>query len=236
MITLHQFVTPPNHASFSPFCFKLETYLRLAGVPYTSERGTDPSVGPKGKMPFIDDGGQRIGDSALIIDHLRTAHGVDLDAGLTAAQRALAHAVSVMLEEHLYFALVWARWLDDAVWPTTKQLYFGQLPPHLFEKVPEGARAGVRLRLESQGMGRHTPDEIVAFAAQDIAALAELLGEGPYLFGAQPCSADATILAFVASMLFDSLPTRLTPLAKAQPKLVAYRDRMMGSFYADLAA
>lgn len=236
MITLHQFFAPPAHGSYSPFCLKLEAYLRMANMPYTTQRAAEPSGSPKHKLPYITDQGQAIGDSGLIIQHLATAHGVDLDQGLTARQKALSRAIITMLEEHVYFALVWARWIDDAVWPTTKQLYFGMLPPAIAEQVSTGARENVRRNLYGQGIGRHTPEEITALAEADLAALAELLGDGPWLHGDRPSRADASILAFVTSLLYTTLPTRLTPLAQAQPVLVAYRDRHLPGLFPEFSA
>lgn len=46
---------------------KLETWLRIAGIPYEVVDTPDPRKGPKGKVPFIEDGGVRIGDSSLIV-------------------------------------------------------------------------------------------------------------------------------------------------------------------------
>ena len=78
--------------NISPFCCKLETWLRIAGIPYEVEVTTNPRKGPPGKLPFVDDGGVIIADSTIIIDHLKRTRGVDPDAGLDASQRALALA------------------------------------------------------------------------------------------------------------------------------------------------
>src|SRR5262245_42900105 len=49
---------------------QLETWLRIARVPYEVVNTSDPRKGPKGKLPFIEDAGVRIADTSTIVDHL----------------------------------------------------------------------------------------------------------------------------------------------------------------------
>src|SRR6478609_8917732 len=116
MITLHQFGPAFSLRTASPFGLKLEAYMKLAGIPYRVENfDGNPSKAPKGKIPFItDDDGRKLGDSALIIQHLIAKHGDKLDAHLTPAERAVGHALRRMTEEALYFAVLYSRWVDDA--------------------------------------------------------------------------------------------------------------------------
>lgn len=53
MITLHQPPPPPgwNVPNMSPFCVKLETYLRMAKLPYQTAPG-NPLQAPLGKIPY----------------------------------------------------------------------------------------------------------------------------------------------------------------------------------------
>jgi hypothetical protein len=68
-IKLFQFPRMFDIPNLSPFCFKLETWLRIAGVPYEVVATPDPRKGPKGKLPFIEDAGVRIADTSIIVDH-----------------------------------------------------------------------------------------------------------------------------------------------------------------------
>ncbi len=121
----------------SPFVMKSEVQLKMADVPYRFERAAPPSA-PKGKIPFIQVGAHRVGDSTFIRAHIEKAHGFDFDKGLSAEQRAQAWAIERMLEDHLYFAILQTRWLDDDNW--TKG------PSHFFDGAPEGVAAGARER------------------------------------------------------------------------------------------
>ena len=55
-------------ATSAPFPLKLATWLRMAQLPFDFVVANDPSKGPKGKSPWIEDGSVRMGDSTLIIE------------------------------------------------------------------------------------------------------------------------------------------------------------------------
>ncbi|MGC3250889.1 glutathione S-transferase family protein, partial [Pseudomonas aeruginosa] len=51
MISLFQFPAAFNVPNASPYCLKLETRLRLAGLEYQVKVVSDPRKAPKGKLP-----------------------------------------------------------------------------------------------------------------------------------------------------------------------------------------
>jgi hypothetical protein len=112
-IKLFQFPRMFGIPNLSPFCCKLETWLRIAGIPYEVVNTPDPRKGPKGKLPFIEDAGVRIADTSLIVDHLVRTRGVDPDARLGASQRATALLVQRTLEEHYAFILAYTHLVRD---------------------------------------------------------------------------------------------------------------------------
>jgi hypothetical protein len=65
MIKLHQFAPAFGLPNASPFCMKVETYLRMAGLPYERVNSGDVLRAPKGKLPVIDDDGTRGGRQQL---------------------------------------------------------------------------------------------------------------------------------------------------------------------------
>jgi len=54
----------------SQFCTKLETFLRITKLPYEIVE-TLPLKAPRGKLPYIEDQGQVITDSRLILNYLK---------------------------------------------------------------------------------------------------------------------------------------------------------------------
>lgn len=226
MLKLFQFPAPPRLPNLSPACMRLEAYLRLAGIAYET-RPADLEQAPKKKAPYVEIDGELMGDSEIIIRHLNARLGIDLDAGLDARERAVGHAVESMLAEHLYFALLHVRWLDDANWEIIKGIYFGDIPKAVREQVTGEIREGVRRKLIEHGLGVHSHDEILALAAADLDALAALLGERPFMLGEHPRAVDCSAHAYVANLLLSPFETPLEAATRTHANLVAYSLRMM---------
>ncbi len=229
-IELLQFPSPAGWPNLSPFCMKVETWLRLAGLDYRIVRQTMPG-GPTGKLPMVRDDGELIADSHSIIERLAIKYGRDLDVGLDARQRAASRAFERLLSEHLYWALVYFRWLDAPGWAQMRTLMFAGAPLPMRLAVPLLARRGVRAQLQGHGLGRHAREEILHRAAQDLRALADWLGDRPYFMAEAPSTLDASAYAFLANLHDAPITTPLTALVAAHPNLVAYCVQMQQRCY-----
>jgi glutathione S-transferase len=218
----------------SPFVIKTEVQLKMAGLAYERVSAIPPQA-PNGKLPYIDDHGEAVSDSTFIRAHVERKYSVDLDAGLDSRQRAPAWAIERLLEDHLYFAMVWFRWIDPD--------NFAKGPAHFADSAPEADRAQLRhdmqarkaSDLHAQGIGRHAPERIAELGERSIDALAQLLGDEPYLMGESPSGVDATAFGILASVLAPLFDTPLRRTVEARPNLVAYVARMMQRHYPDHA-
>jgi glutathione S-transferase len=231
MITLHQF-TPHWGFNSSPFCLKLETYLRMADLPHTVISEDILDKAPKGKMPYIDDAGEKIGDSNLVIEYLQTKYGDRTDAHLSPADRGISLAMRRMIDENLYWCMVYSRWVNEANWQTTRSIYFSNMPPVIKQIVPGLLRKDVIKSLKGHGMGRHSEAEIYAIGGRDLIALSDFLSAKPFFFGEQPTILDAAAYATVRNLV--EVPEIVSPLndqAKQLDNLVAFCDRMTDRFY-----
>lgn len=234
MLKLYQFDPAFGLPNASPFCMKLETYLRMAKVPFEIPPASlrDIRRAPKGKMPYIEDQSRMLADTAFIIDYLKANYGDPLDGWLDAPQRAVALAFQRLLEENLYWALVYTRWIEPAAWPQTRSAFFAKLPLPLKWIVPPMARRGLIKQMLGHGMGRHSREEILGIGKRDITALAYFLGDKRYFMGSAPCSLDATAYAFLANLIWPPLASALKQHALQYPQLEAYCDRMRQQYYA----
>lgn len=234
MITLYQFDPAFGLPNGSPFCMKVETWLRMAGIPYTVPPFSLDILrkAPKGKLPYIEDQGKLIADSTAIVEHLKAVSGDKLDAHLSAPERAVALAFQRMLEENLYWAVLHSRWILDAGWALTRPAFFGKLPAPLKLLIPNMARKTMRKNLYAHGMGRHSDAEILAIATRDINALADFLGDKPFMMGGQPSSLDAIVYSFAANLLWGPGDWPGKAVAQARPNLLAYCERMKARYYA----
>ena len=133
MITLYQFDPAFGLSSGSPFCAKLDLYMRMAGIAFEIAPFSIQVLhnAPKGKLPYINDNGKVIADSSLSMDHLKAVYGDPLDAWLTQEQRATALAFQRLMEENLYFAVLYTRWIVPQGWEQTRKTFFDGLKPPL---------------------------------------------------------------------------------------------------------
>jgi glutathione S-transferase len=230
MITLYQPAGAWGLSSVSPFCVKLETWLKMAGIPYRVGVA-NPLKAPKGKMPYIELDGAIMGDSQLIVERLAERFCVRMDAGLDAGARAKAQVIRRTLEEGAYWFIVQARWGTASGWPHTKAAFLAILPPVIGHLIVLKLRRDILGALHTQGTGRHTQAEIDGLARADVDALAALLGDQPFLLGDEPTSVDAAGYAFVASVLAFPGESALRTAAMGHANLVAYRARMEARFW-----
>lgn len=226
MIKLHVFPSGPEIPNYSQACMKLETWLKLAKLPYEIVKQPDSRKAPKGKLPYIVDGADTVPDSEAVIAYLSKKYEIDLDEHLSVEEQAVARAFERMLNEHAYFGMVYSRWIDPRGWRQTKPAFFGKLPPVLKQLVPALVRRTLRRDLHGQGLGRHAPEEIYGRVAQDLQAVSDYLGDQPYFMGREPTTIDATVYAFVGNCIEANLRTPLTELASQHANLVAYCARM----------
>jgi glutathione S-transferase len=226
MIRLHQF-PPVFGRNVSPFTLKLETWLRLSGLPYEIVSTFNPRKSPKGKLPFIvDDDGTVVADSSLIIEHLARTRGIDLDRELGREQRALAVALQRLFEDHLYFVGVWSRWIDPDGWRDFAPALFGSVPPPLRRPLAAFVRRQIRNSLHAQGLGRHSQTEIYAMGRADLEAIAVILDDQPFFFGARPTTVDAIAYGSLDNLINVPIETEFKRIAQGFPNLAAYCTRM----------
>ncbi|MFT5065181.1 MAG: glutathione S-transferase [Yoonia sp.] len=208
----------------SPFCVKAMMLLNMAGEDWTSEILTDPRKMPYEKLPVIRADGKLIADSDNIRIWLE-ARGADFDVGLNAQQRAQSRALIRMTEEHLYFHVVYDRWADDAVWPVTRDAYFGAIPRPIRGIITNGIRKPAVASLMQMGIGRFMPQERLARAELDLQAIRDTLN-APFLFGSKPTAADASIAPQLSGMMATPVPTLLGDRLRGDKKLVDYVQRV----------
>lgn len=217
--------------SVSPFCLKLDAVLRMMAVPHTAITAATPFAGPKKKAPWIEHDGRRIGDSTFIIAYLIQRFGTDPDAGLTPAQRGQAVAIQRLIEENLYWAMVYDRWVRPENWALLKGSVLGRIPAPLRAAIAPLARRGVRRQLAGHGMGLHSAVEIAAIAQRDIAALAAMLGQQPWFFGQGPSMTDAVVYSLLANVREPAFASPMKQLIASHANLEQFLDRFRARFY-----
>lgn len=200
-----------NAYVWSPFVTKLEARLRFASVPYTVSAGS-PRSAPKGKIPYVQfEDGDSLGDSTFIIKRL-VSDGVlnDINAPLSAVQRAQDLAIRALLEDKVYFYAGKEKWCDN--YYTMRDGVLASIPWFIRPLIGYLAQRGTIRTLYGQGTLRLTDEELATLKEEVWANVDALLSEarvskedrkGPFwvLGGERPTEVDATMFGFVVGAL-----------------------------------
>ena len=141
------------------------------------------------------------------------------------------------MEEHLYWAAVYMRWVDPAgraAWQPYMQQLLG-LPSFLTPLVSRMAARGIMKTLRAQGIGRHAPEVIWQMGIADIQALAHWLGNKPWGFGETPTTFDACLASIVGNIIRTPWDNPMKTATLKHGNLVAHFERLMARCYPELA-
>ena len=235
MITLYQFRAQPGLPNPSPFCMKLETYLRMAGLAYEARAVLRPGS-RTGKCPYIVIDGETLSDSSLIINTLESRFGHPVDGKLTLAQRGESLAFQRMLDEHLYWVAGYGRWVAQ---PTALRRTFLEglgIPRFLSGVAAWAGRRRYQSVLNAQGIGRHSPEVIWQLGISDLQAIAHWLGNRPFAFGDTPTVLDATLYSYVGNIASSPWDNPLKNAALKHRTLMDHFSRMLARYFPELAA
>lgn len=217
--------------SVSPFCLKLDAFLRMTEIEHEAVTATTPFGGPKGKAPWIEHEGRKIGDSSFIIHYLKDRFGVDPNASLSEAQKGQALAIQRMVEENLYWAMVYDRWARPENWPILKSTVLGGIPAPIRMVMAPFARRGVLKQLKGHGMGIHSAGEIADIGKRDIDALAGMLNGQTWFFGDTPTETDAVAFSLLANIHDVGFHSPLKAAIGAHDNLVGFLQRFRQRYY-----
>lgn len=217
----------------SPFCMKLETWLRMAGIPYVVRVLQGPPKSGSGKVPYIErPDGSLLSDSSIIIETLTRERGVALDDFMTEQDRVQALLIQRLIEDDLYFAILHDRWVVDANWAITRAAYFASAPWVVRTLVVPMIRRKVIGMARGQGVARLPAGERERRVVADVRAIASLLGDKEFFLG-RPSSVDAIAYATLANGLSAPIPGVFKDELQAHPELAAYCERMRTTYFGD---
>lgn len=222
MITLHQYPGVWGLSSLSPFCIKVEVFLKLAKLPYEVKVELNPNKGPKGKMPFIRVENKTISDSTFIVNHLIERFELHHLKASDPASLSMKH----MVEESLYFILLHSRWIEGDSFKHLQKDFIPLFPKYLGRPALQLIRYNLLKQSRAQGIGRHSQAEINQMASDMIHALSEHLGSQYYFSGEDPTALDATVYSFLVTILKQPFRTFLKEEVSEYTNLIEYVKRM----------
>ena len=220
MLTLFSYPGLFGVADNNPYGLKTYAFLKLCGVAFRHEHVVDASKAPRGQLPYLLDGEERIGDSDAIIAHLIRSRALSIDDALTMGQRDTHLLVRRALDD-LYWVMSYSRWKDERFWPSFRDAFLRAYPDTTTAQL-DAAREHNFKRYHFQGIGRYEPDAAYARGLADLDVLARLIPMEGFVFGAKPSSLDAALYGFVANIFFFEIDTPLRRFVEAHPSLVAH--------------
>ncbi|CAL8068941.1 unnamed protein product [Orchesella dallaii] len=213
--------------SASPFALKLETYLKMAKIPY--EIDTKDVMGPKGKLPWITYNGVHVADSQLIIEFLNKKLGISVNKNASKEQLAIARACRVVMEEHFFWGLIQYRFIDNV--KAVPQL---MKIPAMFKLLLPLQSWRLKQRMIDNGIGKHTPTEIYQMTEADLHTVSGVLGSKKFFGGDEPCEDDCAIFGCVAQAVWGLPGSSFERLCHGELKnLKEYCERMKEMYWPD---
>ncbi|XP_041952014.1 failed axon connections homolog [Alosa sapidissima] len=230
-IILHQFSRPKcGVPSLSPFCLKMETYLRMLGLPY--QNYFDGKLSPQGKMPWIEYNQEQVCGTDFIMDFLEDKLGMTLNKSLSPQEMAISHAVTKMVEEHFYWTIAYCQWVDNLE-KTEEMLVVSGPLSHVLKWILSHLTSGiVKREMFGHGIGRFSKEEVYALMEKDMRTLAILLGDKKYIMGPKMTAVDATVFGHLAQAMWTLPGTRPEQLIKGELiNLAMYCERIRRKFW-----
>ncbi|KAI6214264.1 hypothetical protein M3Y94_00246900 [Aphelenchoides besseyi] len=194
--------------SISPYCLKLETWLRMAEIAYHNVDNQFKYVSYKDQVPFVELNGRQIADTNFIITELSRIFGVEIDGHLDEREIADFRAYSSLIEDSLAWSCAYYRSHNISFLATEDGLinHFQGFRKFMFRTLGMAKlKRSYRQRCRAQGIGRNSVSEVEVITKNNLKALSVFLGNKPFMMGEQSCSLDAT--AFGHLCMFIYTPT-----------------------------
>jgi hypothetical protein len=229
--TLGRGKTVPNNSAFA---LKLETFLRMANIPYQLDHST-PFAPTTGKTPWITLNGENYVDSQLIIEFLSTKFTKYYHPpNYTAEQKANGHVLRILMDEHFAWGMSTWRWFYDENMLNNIRKLFDVPSERALRTFTRNANKRVTTNGWAQGILRLGKENVFRVMSDDLRALSTILGKRKFLLGDEPCSDDCAVFGMLAQVLWcmpDSPYEKL--VTEELLNLTEYCVRMKETFWPD---
>lgn len=217
--------------NYSPFCSKVETFLKLNDIEFKHTEFNGPLKRfPKEKLPVIIHNGKMISDSHFILEYLTKNFSITMDKGLKQLDHAQGRAFISMIEEHLYWALVCERWMEDKNWNRLKLIFLKGVPRPIAFLIGNMARKNIIKNCIGQGYGRFSLEERLKIAKEIIQSISIFIGSKSFVFGEKISSYDAIFYATLSNILYSDLSPKLQQEVLKYKNLEEYCVRVESLF------
>ncbi|GMR52828.1 hypothetical protein PMAYCL1PPCAC_23023, partial [Pristionchus mayeri] len=221
--------------NISPWSLKLETWLRMARLPYTAISTNFCSKRP---LPFVEVNGRQIEDSNVIIEALTKEFNVTIDSSLTLETVSRNRAITALVEEEITPTLM-ALVLPDVGYLVTEEAWGSHLGRGITgwarrKWMKRRMRRQIASSVHIRGVDRHSYSEQTDLIKEGLDALAVFLNEGRH-FCPLPSTIDATVFGHIACLIYAPTPDGvLTDYVRiSKPSLGRFIETMKETLWPD---
>uniref|UniRef100_A0A1I8AWS5 Thioredoxin-like_fold domain-containing protein n=1 Tax=Steinernema glaseri TaxID=37863 RepID=A0A1I8AWS5_9BILA len=231
VVYLYQFPRAPVTPNLSPFCLKLETWLRANKITYEVVP-TYTLRSTKGLLPFVEINGKEIADSQHIIFELEKQFEVKSE--LNAEQAGISRTVDRLIDGNTFYALIYSKVYENAPKFLSKESSGMPIPSFLIPVIGYLFSQKIFGRLKSHGMGKFPPSVVYDQLRRDLRAVDGILGDKDFICGDKPSLADFTFFGHIGSCYFLPYNQPVTDMLNHEfPRLLALLKRIRTEFWSD---
>lgn len=199
VVYLFQFTGNETVSSISPFCIKIEAYMRLNNIKF-ERRNTMAGRGTNGKLPCIELNGEQVADSQIILLHLSKHFNIkDYDGN--AEKTAYGRAIGRMADNHTFHVLM--NYKKGAGGCMLKAMGGGHLPPIAIQILTPLVSCFFKNKVSksiANSIGSFKEEQFKELLHIDFTALQTILGNKKFLLGDAPTPADCTVFSQIAAV------------------------------------
>ncbi|CAJ0598118.1 unnamed protein product [Cylicocyclus nassatus] len=231
-VYLYQFPRAKALPNLSPFCLKIETFLRANKIPYE----VCPLLMGRsqyGLLPFVELNGEHIADSQIIMDRLQKHFNVkQLD---NPKDRAIARAIDRMMDSHTFLLQYQYKLIDNDNSLVEIAFRDGGFPEAILPIIVPPMAYMMRRKASQKvagSIGKLSDDNYKDLLRKDYDAYQTLLGQQKFMFGDEISAADCTLFGQLATTIYLPINNYAKEVLKEEyPKLVQYCDRIRDTVF-----
>ncbi|KAE9553758.1 hypothetical protein FO519_003026 [Halicephalobus sp. NKZ332] len=237
LVYLCQFPRSSAVPNLSPFCLKLETWLRIADIPYRNVENFPITYRSReGTLPFVELNGIEYPDSGLAIKDLSLILKKEsLEVHLNDEQRAVARSFEVLIEGNLWpmFLKFREQHVDELLALQPPSL-FGPLTKFMNFFARHLITTNTENKLFYSGIGKHSEQDLIRLSEEDLLAISKFLGTKHYLTGFKATKVDAAVFGVLAQIIYLPFETpQKKYISQKCPNLKDYCERIKNRYWPD---
>jgi len=237
LVYLIQFPRAGSVPSLSPFALKMETWLRMADIPYKNVSNEFKYESVRNQIPFVELNGRQISDTEVIIQELTRIFNIKMDEHLNELAAAEATAFHSLIEDRLRWYCWYYRALNNTFIATSDGVigHFEGVQRLIFkEVVVKWMKYKLSRKCQSHGVGKLMPSEVDGFVKRDLKAVSTFLVDKRYLMGENFCSLDATAFGHLTMFYFCLMNSEIKQFMISDCKnIIDYLNNVKAEFWPD---